>query len=183
MVLITLGVLCFFGYRMMTEPAEGIIVNSSDAVQAPKQPVVQLEQFDGKNFSFAHPDSYVLRQNRPGDNNNPNSLESYNFVMSGMISKLLTVTVTALPSGKLEDDPSYSMRLLHSETYQAKPQTLQGEKVVVIQDKKDYQLVAFWAHTSGGSKKLLTFAINSISMDTSNTDTEYQKMLDSIRWR
>lgn len=180
-VLIVLAGLAGIGYailRMIAGPSEGTIVNSIPP--PPKAATIQLEQFDGTNFSFAHPENYTLRPDKQTD---PNSLETETFIASGMISKLLTITVSRLPSGKLEDDASYYMRSIHPETYKLSTQTIQGEKVMVALNSQDYQQAAFWVHKTAAGTKMLTFAISSISIDSAVTGQEYQHMLESIRWK
>lgn len=169
----------YAGLQMLTGPAEGTIMNALPP-EAPKTPPVELEQYDGTYISFVHPNTYELQ---PPNKDDTNSLETHTFIASGMMNKILTVTVTKLPSGKLEDDASYYMRSLHPETYQLKPQTLQGEKVVVALNQKDSQQSAFWVHKSTGGNKLLTFTLSSVSINSAATANEYQKMLESVRWR
>lgn len=170
-----LGAIGFLGYRMMSGPAVGTIATVMPEMQTQDVQEVELEQFDGKYISFAHPTTYMQRVVKDPP---PGSLENEQFVVSGMINKLLTIAVNNLPSGKLDDDASYHMRSIHPETYKITKLQVQGETVMLAVNATDYQQAAFWAH--GG--KLLTFAISSVSMDTSDTNNEYQQMLQSIKW-
>jgi len=178
MLLITGGA-TFALIRIMMGPAEGVVINSFPEARS-TEPVVELEQFEGKFFTFAYPNTYVVQPQRKDDTNN---LETNTFIASGMMNKILTVTVTSLPSGKLEDDASYYMRSLNLQTYQMKAQSAQGERVVVALNTKDSQQAAFWVHKSASGNMLLTFAVSSVSINSQATAQEYQTMLESIRWR
>jgi hypothetical protein len=178
---VILGGLGYAASQMLLGPSEGTIVNSDPYARTrAAAPAVELEQFEGTYVTFAYPDSYTVQ---PPSKDNANSLETHTFVASGMMSKILTITVTKLPSGKLEDDASYYMRSLHPETYSLKPQMIQGDKVVLALDAKNSQQAAFWAHNTKDGGKLLTFTISSVSINSAETAQEYQKMLESIRWR
>jgi hypothetical protein len=176
LIVAVLGAGAWFGYRMMSGPAQGSIATVMPDSESSQAPPVELEQFDGKFITFAHPSTYIQRTVKDPP---ASSLESDQFVVSGMINKLLTVSVTSLPSGKLADDASYYMRSIHPETYKITKVMVQGEPVMVALNSQDYQQAAFWAH--GG--KLLTFALSSVSMDSNDTNNEYQQMLQSVKWR
>jgi hypothetical protein len=184
-LLVTLFVLAllvgagFVAYQMLIGPSEGTIAaNIPDKNPQPAAP--ELEQFEGTYFTFAYPNSYTIQPVTKDDTHN---LETHTFIAAGLKHKILTLTVTNLPSGKLEDDTSYYMRSLHPETYTMKPQVIQGDKVVVARSTQDYQQAAFWPHVTKDGGKLLTFSISTVTLDSNNTDQEYQKMLESVRWR
>ena len=178
-MLLMTGGATFALIKIMMGPAEGVVINSFPEARS-TEPVVELEQFEGKYLTFAYPNTFVVQPQRKDDTNN---LETNTFIASGMMSKILTVTVTNLPSGKLEDDASYYMRSLNPQTYQMKPLTIQNEKVVVALNTKDSQQAAFWVHKSASGNRLLTFAVSSVSINSQATAQEYQTMLESIRWR
>jgi len=165
--------------KLMMGPAEGTVINSFPEARS-TEPVVQLEQFEAKFLTFAYPNTYELQ---PQNKDNVNNLETHTFIASGMMNKILTVTITSLPSGKLEDDASYYMRSLRPEIYQLKPLTIGNERVIIAVNAKDSQQAAFWAHKSPNGNKLLTFTMSSVSINSKETATEYQKMLESISWR
>lgn len=177
-LLLVVVVVGFIGYRSVQSllgPARGTVVTTVPvAPQVP--PPVELEQFDGKYLSFARPITYELRTPKQAGSN---SLESNTFISSGMVSKVLLVTVTSLPSGRLEDDPSYSMRTLNSDRYKIREIKVKGEKVMIAADATEHQQTAFWPH--GG--KLLTFTLTGLSTDTAAVSEEYEKMLQSVAWR
>jgi len=179
-VLAVLGAVSYVAYRMLIGPSEGTVAGiiPDNTVQPAAAP--ELEQFEGTYLTFAYPGNYVVR---PPSSDDTHNLETHTFVASGMMHKILTVTVTSLPSGKLEDDTSYYMRSLHPETYQLKPEVIQGEKVVVAVDAKDSQEAAFWVHKSANGVNLLTFTVSSVTVGSAATAQEYQKMLESVRWR
>ena len=176
LILICLSAASYAAYKMLLGPSDGIVVNSISDNHVKSVSAPELEQFDGSYVYFAHPATFVLQ---PPSKDDVNNLETHTFIASGMMNKILTVIVTKLPSAKLEDDSSYLMRNLHPETYKLSAQTVQGEKVVVALNSKDAQQAAFWVH--GG--KLLTFTISSVTINSQETAQEYQKMLESVRWR
>ncbi|HEX8226785.1 MAG TPA: hypothetical protein VF572_02860 [Candidatus Saccharimonadales bacterium] len=181
--LVVLGILGGLGYaaaRMMMGPAEGIIVTPIPEQRISQAPQVEFEQFEGSHITFAYPDTYEIQ---PPNKDNANSLESHTLIASGMMNKILTVVVTKLPSGKLEDDSSYYMRTLKPEIYQIKPLNVNGEKVMVALNAKDNQQTAFWVHKSADGSKLLTFTMSTVSINSEATAREYQAMLESVRWR
>ena len=199
-ILSFLGGLGYIAANMLVGPSEGTIVNSiPDA--APAKRAVELEQFEGLYVTFALPSSFKPQPAKQDEANNPNSLETHTFVASGLMNKVLTLTVTKLPTGKLEDDSSYYMRSLHPEIYKLIPQVISSEKVIVAESSKDSQQSAFWVHaispaqipkssqatpTAAGlqaGNKLLTFTISSVSIDSQATADEYKAMLNSIKWR
>ena len=153
-LLIILSILGSIGYivaRMLVGPSEGTIVNAiPDA--APAKRAVELEQFEGLYVTFALPNSFKPQPAKQDEANNPSSLETHIFVASGLMNKVLTLTVAKLPTGKLEDDASYYMRSLHPETYKLTPQIISGEKVIVAVSSKDSQQSAFWAHATTASQ-------------------------------
>lgn len=169
------GVGYFLARQMLVGPAIGTIITTVPVSQA-TPPAEELQQFEGKYMTFAIPVSYEKQPQKPTESN---SLESHTFVSSGMSSKIVTITVTSLPSGKLSDDASYYMRTLRPERYKMSEMTIMGEKVAIAENKEEYQRTAFWAHAG----KMLTFSISGISTDTQAVTAEYQKMLESIRWR
>lgn len=173
---IMLGAGGYAASQMLIGPSEGVIVNAVPEFRSRAVPAVEYEQYEGTYLTFAYPNTYKVQ---PANKDNPNGLETHTLIASGLMSKIVTVTASRLPSGRLEDDASYYMRTLNPQTYKITPQTIQGEKVMVALNAKDSQQSAFWAH--GG--KLLTFTISSISINSEATMQEYQKMLESVRWR
>lgn len=177
-LLAIVAVLGLVGYRMaqsLLGPAYGTVVTTVPlAQQAP--PPVELEQFDGKHLSFARPITYEQRPPRPDE---AKSLESHTFISSGMISKVLLVTVNTLPSGRLEDDASYHMRTLNPDRYKIREIKVKEEKVMIATNTAEHQQTAFWPH--GG--KLLTFTLTGLSTDSATVNEEYEKMLQSVTWK
>lgn len=165
-------------YRMMIGPAQGTVIAEPGAVSSPP-PAPELEQFDGTYVSFVHPASYVQQ---PPQSDNNHTLETHIFLAAGMMSKVLTLTVTNLPSGRLEDDASYYMRSLHPEIYRISMQTIAGDKVALAMDSRDNQESAFWVHKTPSGPELLTFTLTTASINSQATGDEYQKMLQSVTW-
>lgn len=177
---IVLGLIGGSGYmlsRTLTGPAVGTAVSSLP--NTTRQQPIELEQFDGTTFSFVHPITYVEQNIKAQPN--PNNLESRTFISTGMVSRVLTITVSKLPSNKLEDDASYTMRAQNPSKYQMRPAVLKNEKVVVAtsSDGQQYQQVAFWAHEG----KLMTFTMSGMATNTQAMTAEYNEMIGTISWR
>jgi hypothetical protein len=158
-------------------PSVGKVVTTLPSAQ--RQAQVELAQFDGTNFSFVHPITYIEQTTKQPPV--PNEIESHIFISSGMVSRVLTTAVTKFPSGKFDDDPSYYMRAQNSAKYTMKTTVVKNEKVVIFTDanNQQYQQAAFWAH--GG--KLLTFTMTGVSTDIPAMTAEYNDMVNSISWR
>ncbi|MDB5181776.1 MAG: hypothetical protein JWP13_539 [Candidatus Saccharibacteria bacterium] len=175
-VLLVLGAGIYGAQRFLTGPSVGTAVSSLPA--ASRTTPIELEQFDGTTFSFVHPMTYMKQATKPA----PNSvnLESHTFVSSGMTSKVLTATVSKLPSTKLEDDPSYSMRAQNPDRYKIKSVVLKNEKVMIAtnSDGQQFQQTAFWVH----GDKLLTFTMTGTATNTQAMTAEYQDMIGTISW-
>jgi hypothetical protein len=163
--------------RTLASPSVGSVVSTLPA--SANQRKIELAQYDGTTFSFVHPMTYIEQTSKQPPI--ANELESHTFVSSGIISKLLTIIVSKLPSGKLEDDASYYMRTQNSAKYKMKTSVIKNEKVVIFttSDTQQYQQTAFWAH--GG--KLLTFTMTGVASDVPAMTVEYNDMVNSITWR
>jgi hypothetical protein len=175
---LVIGALAAAGYiakRSLTGPAVGTIITTMPA--STRQQQVELEQFDGTQISFVHPQTYIEQVSKPV----PGELEHHIFVSSGMVSKVLTVVVTPLPSGKLEDNASYYMRAQNSAKYHVKTTVVKNEKVVIFSsnDGQQFQQTGFWPHAG----KLLTFTMSGVASDMPGMTAEYQDMMTSISWR
>ncbi|HSH18334.1 MAG TPA: hypothetical protein VK978_03045 [Candidatus Saccharimonadales bacterium] len=160
--------------KFMTGPATGTVITTLPAVAKPAE--VELQQFDGKQFSFVHPVAYVEQAVKP----EPTAIELRSFVSSGMARKLANVTVKQLPSGSLEDDPSYLMRSQNPDTYRMQSIVVKNEKVVFFLDTagQEFQQIAFWAHKD----KLLTFVLTGAAIDPAAMAAEHEAMVKSISW-
>lgn len=163
--------------RIMTGPAVGTIVQTMPMATRPER--IELKQFDGTHISFALPVTYIEQTVRRQPN--PSELESRTFVSSGMASKVLTIIVSKLPSGKLEDDASYLMRTQDKTKYLLQEIVVKNEKVSIFTnaDTQQMQQTAFWVHQG----KLLSFTLAGTAVDTEATKAEYRSMVETIGWR
>jgi hypothetical protein len=123
--------------------------------------------------------TYIEQAAKPQPN--PSQLESHSFISSGIVSKVLTVIITKLPSGKFDDDPSYYMRTQNSARYKMKAMVVKNETVVTFTDtsSEQYQQAAFWVHAG----KLLTFTMTGVASDKPAMTAEFNDMVRSISWR
>lgn len=162
-------------HTVMSGPAMGTVVDNLAAVSRPVP--VELQQFDGKYFSFVHPMTYIDQKSKP----DPSSLESQMFVSSGMMRKIITATITNLPSGKLEDDSSYAMRLQNPDKYKIKYVVIKNERVAIATAKssQEFQQTAFWPHDG----KLLLFSMTGVSVEPAAMAVEHETMVRSFSWR
>ncbi len=161
--------------KLMTGPAIGTVITNLPAASPPAE--VELQQFDGTHFYFAHPMTYIEQPVKP----QPNVLESRSFVSSGMTTKSVTINITKFPSNQLEDDPSYVLRKQNPAKYQMKPLVIKNEKVVIATDTsgQEFQQIAFWVH--GG--KLMTLTMSGVSTDPKMMAAEHETMVSSVSWR
>lgn len=178
-LVLLLGAVGGGGYAMrktLTSPVNGEVVETLPI--SPQQTPIGLAQFDGTYFSFVHPETYI--EQPTGSQKIPNELESHIFVSSGMVSHIVTIVVSQLPSGNLNDDSSYYMRTQDPARYHMKTSVIKNEKVITFtnNDGSQYEQTAFWAH--GG--KLMTFAMTGIAADTPSMTVEYTDMVNSVTW-
>lgn len=164
--------------QTMMGPAEGVAITDVPVAKSTTPPV-ELEQYDGTSISFVHPSSYKERPTKPDATASASLLETHTFISSGMVSKILTLSITKFPSGQLKDDASYYMRTLHPERYKITERVIKGDKVAIAANTQEYQLTAFWPHAG----KMLTFSLSGVTADTDTVNAEYNKMLDSVVWR
>lgn len=179
-LLITLVVLGGAGYgvtRIMTGPSVGTVVQTLPTITRPER--VELKQFDGTHISFALPITYIEQSVRRQPS--PSELEGRTFISSGMVSKVLTIVVSKLPSGRLEDDASYTMRMQDKAKYQLQEIVVKNEKVAIFTntDTQQMQQTAFWAHKD----KLLSFTLSGTATDVETTKAEYRSMVETLSWR
>lgn len=168
----------FFAMRQaLNSPAVGNVVTTLP--QSTRQATIELEQFDGANFSFVHPMTYIKQTTKQQPL--PNEIESHTFMSSGVVSKMLIISLTKFPSGKLDDDASYYMRTQNPSRYKMRTIVVKNETVATFTDSSDqqYQQTAFWTH--GG--KLLTFTLSGVAADTPSMTREFNDMVQSIGWR
>lgn len=171
------GGMYYYIHKTLTGPAMGTVITSVPTNARKSE--VELEQFDGKLYSFVHPVMFGEQLQKPGQVQN--NLESHRFVGSQMATQVLTQVVTALPSKNPEDDASYKMRMLDKERYKRKDMVVKNEKVVVFTSDSSGQLeqAAFWVH----GDKLLTFVMSGSAADPQETKQQYNDMVTSITWR
>lgn len=175
-IVLALGGAAYATRSTLTSPVNGRIVPTLPADA--KQSQVELAQYDGTNFSFVHPMTYI--EQNPKAAPPAGEIEAHTFISSSMNSEVLTTAVTNLPSGNLNDDGSYSMRAQNSSKYKMKTITVKNEKVIVFSatDNMQYQQSAFWAHNG----KLLTFALTGAASDVPGMSSEFNDMVNSIYW-
>lgn len=173
-LLIIVSGIAYAANKLLTGPSNGTIVNNLPVVSSPS--AIELQQFDGTHFSFVHPMTYVEQKLKP----EAAVLESRSFVSSGMLRKVLTAAVTSLPSGKLEDDPSYTMRQQNPDKYQMKYIVVKNERVAIATSvtSQEFQQTAFWPH--GG--KLLTFTMTGVTVEPKAMAAEHEAMVNSVSW-
>lgn len=178
-VLVIVLVLAGVGYTMarrLTGPAVGTII--AGVPDYKKQPDVQLEQFDGKLFSFVHPMTYIEQSTKPQPNDT--QLESHTFLSTTMNGGVLVATVSKLPSNNPGDDASYYARTQDPKKYAAKTVVVQNEQVFIFtsNDGQQLQQTAYWPHKG----MMLTFSLTGVANDVQSSTSEYLGMVESITW-
>lgn len=163
--------------KTLTSPAVGNVVSTLPPVTRDSD--VELQQYDGTAISFVEPMTYIEQAGK--GQQLPNQIESHTFISSGVVSKVVTVTVSKLPSGRLEDDSSYYMRTQNPAKYKMKAIVVKNETVVIFRntDTQQYQQTAFWAHAG----KLLTFNMSGVANDIPGMTQEFNDMVNSVTWR
>lgn len=158
----------------LTGPAVGTIIKSVPTKGDQTKPA--LAQFDGKNFSFIHPLTYVEQTTKQ----NPGDIEDHAFLSTGMTSEYLTIVITPLPTGNLSDNSAYLMRTQSPDKYQRKLVTVGNEQVTIFtaNDGQQLQQTAFWPHQG----KLLTMALTGVATDVPTAQSEFLSMVESLTW-
>lgn len=167
----------FVAHQLMAGPAIGTVMLPPEATQ-PK-PQVELEQFDGTNFSIVHPLTMMRQDTKPQPN--LSQLEAHSFVSTTLNGQYLSAIVSKLPSGSLTDDSSYYSRNQDPTNYKKKILVVKNEQVIVFTSSDGQQMIqaAFWAHGS----KLLTVVLTSMEGDTASSVAEFTKIVQSLTWR
>jgi hypothetical protein len=161
--------------RGLAGPAAGT-TTTKQVSSTTKPKAASRYRLDGDFLSLTYPDSFTVVPNQTID---ASMLQKNLLHRSSGGSLSLTVVVTSLPSGRLDDDSSYLMRSLRPETYQIAPQTVQGERVVVATRQDSFEEVAFWSHAG----KLATIALSGSTTDLAATRNLYQQVLQSVEWQ
>jgi sucrose-6-phosphate hydrolase SacC (GH32 family) len=176
-LILLVGTAGYLVTKIITGPSVGTVVQTIPVNNREEQ--VELKQFDGTHFSFAHPITYIEQTVRRQPS--PNELESHIFVSSGMVSRVLTTIVSKLPTGQVQDDPSYSMRLQDKAKYQLQEIIVKNEKVSIFtsNDTQQIQQTAFWPHKD----KLLTFTMSGVATNVETAKAEYESMVTTLGWR
>lgn len=176
-IVVIVGLLIGVGFivsRSLTGPAVGTVIKSVP-MKGDTTPV-QLVEFDGKNFSFVHPLTYVPQTTQ----HNPGDIEDYAFLSTSMTSQFLAVVVTPLPSGGLSDNSDYITRMQNPKKYQRKLVMVRNEQVTIFtaNDGQQLQQTAFWPHQG----KLLTMALTGVATDVPTAQSEFLSMVESLSW-
>ncbi len=173
---ITAGaILAGYVARTLAGSASGTVVTKHTAsTSTPKHS--SYYELDGDYLSFTYPDTFIAR---PNQEQGGATLQRNILYSNGAGILTLTVTVTSLPSGQLDDDPSYRMRTLHPETYALTPQTVQSEHVVIAKGIGSFEEVAFWPHAG----KLATIALSGSTASVTATEAVYSHLLQSVTWQ
>ncbi len=114
--------------------------------------VAGVNTFSGAHVNFSYPDKFDSVSQL---SDTASSLEQYILSSKTNVSHHIAVNVRVLPSGLLDDDPSYKFRTLGTSGYQALPDKLMGEPVVTMVKQDKTERTLFWAHRG----KLLTIAV------------------------
>jgi len=163
--------------RTMAGPAAGIVIASSrkpadeTASKAPG-----YYELDGDYLSFSYANSFTVQ---PAQAASPAQLQQNRLLSTSGGTKSLVVTVTGLPSGLLDDEPSYRLRFMNPQTYKLQPQTIQGERVIVASRLDGFEEVAFWPHAG----KLATIALSGTATNRATAEATYSRILHSVEWQ
>lgn len=162
--------------KILRQPVQGTVL-----VTVPVQPVqdaaaTSSQTHAGKYVSYTYPASYELQKLKPEQRA---GLDNQILRASTPSTSLLLVTVSDLPSGRLEDDPSYLLRKSQPDAFTLKPITVQGEAAVLAESRREQSRIVFWPH--GG--KLLLVSLTGVYKDPQTTDAAVRQLVDSVSWK
>ncbi len=167
----------FIGFKMINSPAEGAIKNVLPAA-APNEPKTSYIEKQGTYITFSYPDKY--EDNKAA---RPTNTDLEHFLLLGRQNgaRLLAITVTQLPSGKLIDDSGYSFRLNHKETYvQSTTKLPNGQTAMIMANQTvNFEKTAFIMYGT----KLASVALSSAGGQQDELQTEFDSIVSSVTWK
>jgi hypothetical protein len=107
------------------------------------------------------------------------TLEAYNLSSRGSYERQISINVSQLPSGSLDDDSSYAFRRNQPSVYTKEVVTLKGEPVVKISKTDKTEIGLFWVH---GGKLLIVMATTS-NPSKDNLSAYLAQIQPTIHWR
>ncbi|HSX00642.1 MAG TPA: hypothetical protein VLF67_00225 [Candidatus Saccharimonas sp.] len=166
-------------YHFTDQPAQGkVTFAQAEASVMPTPTPLPTNSLGGLYVTMQYPGKFdQLSQLKPG----PRDLETYMLSTRSAPTAprvSMAVAVMTLPTGKLDDDPSYLMRKLRNTAYTPTPQTVGGEPAVLMASTDGQEQTLFWAH----GQRELTVSITS-NGDAGTIDEAMKLALASARWR
>lgn len=159
----------------LTGPAAGAVVSKQSGDDRQSQPAGNYT-LSGDYLSFSYPNSFTAS---PDQQLSSGMLQQNKLLSTSGGSKSLVVTVTSLPSGQLDDDPSFYMRSLHPQTYQLTKQTIGDDQVVIASRQGSFEEVAFWPHAG----KLATIALSGTTTNQADALATFNQIVQSVGWQ
>lgn len=170
-IVICLGLGIFHFLEGPSVAGAAMIDPTKDLITAKPRP----RTLQGIAIMFSYPESFDLVSRL---NTDKTALEQYNLGNSRKVQQTIAVSVRPLPTGLLNDDSSWRIRVQDSAQYASNKEILQNEPVAVMTKIDKTEKTLFWVHQG----KLLIIAIT-----TNDPNDDLAAMLASIkptiRWR
>jgi len=180
-LLIALFVLLFFGVigafmKYLSKPAVGIVSHSQFDPSAETANPKYLTR-TGKYIAFSYPGNFKAA---PQPQPSGTELETFSLARQPSPFWFLNITVSSLPSGNLNDDGSYNMRILNSARYKKSSLSINGVSVTSFFDATNgYAKTAFISHDGKD------VSVSLQSNDTPNSDQldqVFENVISSLKW-
>lgn len=181
-VVVALGVWWYFHGEATGTIHKGAVQTETKAIKDEKV------RFNGKYLSFAHSSKYkpTASENAAEDKDalkkeKSSFLDSVLLVSySSIFSKKLAMSVQELPSGNLEDNASYKMRLSKPSVYVKSTLTVNNENVDVFTSDADVKEQGVFLRHNG---IIVSVVLSSTNDSLENMRDELSTIVKSIEWK
>jgi hypothetical protein len=171
-----LGVIIIIFMKFLNGPAtaQATPLTATQGIPTP-EPKAGNGQLSGLYITMQYPGVFDQVSRVKNDNS---ALEQYNITSSGNYREQISVDVSQLPSGGLNDDSSYRYRSINPDLYTPSKATLQGEPVVLMTKSDNTEQTLFWVH--GGYELIIAITSSDV---TDNVKAYMSAIMPTIRWK
>jgi hypothetical protein len=178
--LVTVGVLLGLAVITVLKFVDGP-VSSKPGVTAAKMVAVPsaaptASMWAGKYAELKYPGVFNQLGHASGS---ARTLEAYNLSSRGNYERQVSINVSQLPSGSLDDDSSYAFRRNQPSAYTKEVLTLKGEPVVKMTKTDKTEIGLFWVH----DRKLLMVMATTSNPSKDNLGAYLAQIQPTIHWR
>ena len=132
------------------------------------------KQLNGKYVSFSYSGAYRLKKLTPGDYD----YEMYDLSANVGFDKHLSVDVSRLEGGELNNDTSYTARLYHPDVYSHNDILVNGHPAVIFIKNDDSERTVF---ISNGNKVAILAFVSKGGLE--DISSEITAVLNSFHWK